>query len=87
MYPEFVTLLKLVAKENHVGAAVVSCGLREVLKRERVSKKRSVFSAEDALRTALLLQRQSKLAEPLPGVCLPGICLSTRCMSVYQVYV
>ena len=42
MYPEFVTLLKLVAKEHHIGAVIVSCGLRrvweKVLEREGLSK-------------------------------------------------
>ncbi|XMA20293.1 hypothetical protein WAI453_013084 [Rhynchosporium graminicola] len=42
MYPEFVALLKLVAKESHVGAVIISCGLRrvweKVLEREGLSK-------------------------------------------------
>lgn len=42
IYPEFVTLLKVVAEENHVGAVVISCGLRrvweKVLEREGLSK-------------------------------------------------
>ena len=42
MYPEFVALLKLVMKESHVGAVIISCGLRrvweKVLEREGLSK-------------------------------------------------
>ena len=42
MHPQFVSLLKLVAKRDHVGAVVVSCGLRRVwetvLEREGLSK-------------------------------------------------
>lgn len=30
MYPEFVSLLKLMAKESHIGAVVITCGLRRV---------------------------------------------------------
>ncbi|PMD56107.1 uncharacterized protein K444DRAFT_632542 [Hyaloscypha bicolor E] len=42
MYPEFVSLLQLVAGQEHVGAIVVTCGLRgvwdKVLEREGLSK-------------------------------------------------
>lgn len=42
MYPEFVSLLKLVAEQDHVSAVVVTCGLRrvweKVLEREGLSK-------------------------------------------------
>ncbi|CZT52256.1 related to 2-3-cyclic-nucleotide 3-phosphodiesterase [Rhynchosporium secalis] len=42
MYPELVALLKLVINENHVGAVIISCGLRrvweKVLEREGLSK-------------------------------------------------
>jgi phosphoserine phosphatase/adenylate kinase len=42
MYPEFVSLLQLVAKQEHVGAVVVTCGLRrvwdKVLEKEGLSK-------------------------------------------------
>ncbi|OCK85219.1 hypothetical protein K432DRAFT_400421 [Lepidopterella palustris CBS 459.81] len=42
MHPEFVSLLQLVAEQEHVGAVVVSCGLRrvweKVLEREGLSK-------------------------------------------------
>ena len=42
MYPEFVSLLKLVAEQEHVSAVVVTCGLRrvweKVLEREGLSK-------------------------------------------------
>lgn len=42
MYPEFVSLLQLVAGQEHVGATVVTCGLRgvwdKVLEREGLSK-------------------------------------------------
>jgi uracil phosphoribosyltransferase/adenylate kinase/phosphoserine phosphatase len=42
MYPEFVALLHLVEKEEHVGAVIISCGLRrvweKVLEREGLSK-------------------------------------------------
>ncbi|PMD32832.1 hypothetical protein L207DRAFT_440266 [Hyaloscypha variabilis F] len=42
MYPEFVSLLQLVAEKEHVGAVVVTCGLRrvwdKVLEREGLSK-------------------------------------------------
>ncbi|KAI9780695.1 MAG: hypothetical protein M1816_002773 [Peltula sp. TS41687] len=41
MHPEFVSLLQLVAEQEHVGAVVVTCGLRrvweKVLKREGLS--------------------------------------------------
>lgn len=41
MHPEFVSLLKLVGRQEHVGAVVVSCGLRlvwdEILKKEGLS--------------------------------------------------
>lgn len=43
MYPEFVSLLQLVAEQKHVGAVVVTCGLRrvweKVLEREGLSGK------------------------------------------------
>lgn len=42
MYPEFVSLLKLVAEQDHASAVVVTCGLRrvweKVLEREGLSK-------------------------------------------------
>lgn len=42
MYPQFVSLLQLVGKQEHVGAVIVSCGLRlvweKVLEREGLSK-------------------------------------------------
>ncbi len=42
MYPEFVSLLQLVAEQEHIGAVVVTCGLRhvwdKVLEREGLSK-------------------------------------------------
>jgi hypothetical protein len=42
MYPEFVSLLQLVVEQEHVGAVIVSCGLRrvwdKVLEREGLSK-------------------------------------------------
>ncbi|KAG9232539.1 uracil phosphoribosyltransferase-domain-containing protein [Amylocarpus encephaloides] len=42
MYPEFVSLLQLVAEQEHVGAVVVTCGLRrvweKVLEREGLAK-------------------------------------------------
>jgi len=42
MYPEFVSLLKLVAEQEHLSAVVVTCGLRrvweKVLEREGLSK-------------------------------------------------
>ncbi len=43
IHPEFVSLLQLVAEQKHVGAVVVSCGLRrvwdKVLEREGLSEK------------------------------------------------
>lgn len=43
MHPEFVSLLQLVAEQKHVGAVVVTCGLRrvweKVLEREGLSEK------------------------------------------------
>ncbi|KAF8848881.1 hypothetical protein BDZ45DRAFT_605209 [Acephala macrosclerotiorum] len=43
VYPEFVSLLQLVAEQEHVGVVVVTCGLRrvweKVLEREGLSKK------------------------------------------------
>jgi uracil phosphoribosyltransferase/phosphoserine phosphatase/adenylate kinase len=42
IHPEFVSLLQLVAQQEHIGAVVVSCGLRrvweQVLEREGLSK-------------------------------------------------
>jgi len=42
MHPEFVSLLKLVAEQEHVSAVIISCGLRlvwdKVLEREDLSK-------------------------------------------------
>ena len=42
MYPKFVSLLQIVAEQKHVGAVVVTCGLRrvweKVLERERLSE-------------------------------------------------
>jgi len=42
MYPEFVSLLQLVAEQKHVGAVVITCGLRrvwdKVLEKEGLSK-------------------------------------------------
>lgn len=47
MYPEFVSLLKLAAEESHVGAVVVTCGLRrvweKVLEKEGLSEKVKVI--------------------------------------------
>ena len=47
MHPEFVSLLQLVAEQKHVGAVVVTCGLRlvweKVLKREGLSEKVKVI--------------------------------------------
>ena len=50
MYPEFVSLLQLVAEQKHVGAVVVTCGLRrvwdKVLEREGLSEKVKVIGGE-----------------------------------------
>ncbi|CAD6568849.1 MAG: hypothetical protein ASARMPRED_002077 [Alectoria sarmentosa] len=47
MYPEIVSLLQLVAEQKHVGAVVVTCGLRhvwdKVLEREGLSEKVKVI--------------------------------------------
>ena len=47
MHPEFVSLLHLVAEQKHIGAIVVTCGLRrvwdKVLEREGLSEKVSVI--------------------------------------------
>ena len=47
MHPEFVSLLQLVAEQKHVGAVVVTCGLRRVwdmvLEREGLSEKVKVI--------------------------------------------
>lgn len=47
MHPEIVSLLQLVAEQKHVGAVVVTCGLRrvwdKVLERERLSEKVKVI--------------------------------------------
>ncbi len=47
MHPEFVSLLQLVAEQKHVGAVVVTCGLRrvwdKVLEREGLSEKVKVI--------------------------------------------
>ena len=47
MHPEFVSLLRLVAKEEHVGGVVITCGLRciwdKILAREGLSKKIKVI--------------------------------------------
>ena len=47
MHPDFVSLLHLVAEQKHVGAVVVTCGLRrvwdKVLKREGLSEKVEVI--------------------------------------------
>ena len=47
MHPEFVSLLQLVAEQKHVGALVVTCGLRrvwdKVLEREGLSEKVKVI--------------------------------------------
>lgn len=47
MHPEFVSLLQLVAEQKHVGAVVVTCGLRRVwekaLKKEGLSEKVKVI--------------------------------------------
>lgn len=72
MYPEFVTLLKLVAKENHIGAVVVSCGLRrvweKVLEREGLSRRIKVigggriadgFVVTGAVKAALVARLQN----------------------------
>ncbi|MCJ1458769.1 hypothetical protein MMC28_009143 [Mycoblastus sanguinarius] len=47
MYPDFVCLLRLVAEQKHVGAVVITCGLRrvweKVLEREGLSEKVKVI--------------------------------------------
>jgi uracil phosphoribosyltransferase/adenylate kinase/phosphoserine phosphatase len=49
MHPEFVSLLQLVAEKKHVGAVVITCGLRrvwdKVLEREGLSKTVRVIGA------------------------------------------
>ena len=47
MYPEFVSLLRMAAEQEHIGALVVTCGLRrvweKVLEREGLSEKVKVI--------------------------------------------
>lgn len=47
LYPEFVSLLQLVAEQEHVGAVIITCGIRciweKVLKREGLSKTMEVI--------------------------------------------
>ena len=71
MYPEFVSLLQLVAEQKHVGAVVVTCGLRrvweKVLEREGLSEKVKVigggriadhFVVSKAVKSALVVRLQ-----------------------------
>lgn len=55
MYPEFVSLLRLVAGTEHVGAVVVTCGPRriwkKILEEEGLSQKVKVVGG-DACQTA-----------------------------------
>lgn len=72
LYHEFVALLRLVMKNNHVGAVVVSCGLRrvweKVLEREGFSKAIKVigrgrisdgFIVTAAVKAALVVRLQN----------------------------
>jgi len=72
MYPEFVSLLRLVAKEKHIGGVIISCGLRRVwemvLEREGLSDKVKVigggriadgYIVTAAVKAALVVRLQS----------------------------
>ena len=72
MHPEFVSLLQLVAEQTHVGAVVVTCGLRrvweKVLEREGLSDKVKVigggriadgFVVSAAVKSALVTRLQN----------------------------
>ncbi|MCJ1288711.1 hypothetical protein MMC34_000240 [Xylographa carneopallida] len=71
MYPEFVSLLQLVAEQKHVGAVVVTCGLcqvwEKVLERKGISEKvqvigggriRDSFVVSPAVKGALVTRLQ-----------------------------
>lgn len=73
MYPEFVSLLQMAAKQKHVGAVIISCGLRrvweKVLEREGLSETVKVigggriadgFVVTAAVKAALVARLQDK---------------------------
>ena len=78
MHPQFVSLLKLVAKRDHVGAVVVSCGLRRVwetvLEREGLSKTVKVVGG-------------GRIADGFVVTAAVKADLVARLRNVYQMYV
>ncbi|PQE30844.1 uracil phosphoribosyltransferase protein [Rutstroemia sp. NJR-2017a WRK4] len=78
MYPEFVSLLRSVAEKNHIGAVIVSCGLRlvweKVLEREGLSKTVKVIGG-------------GRIADRFVVTAAVKAALVTRLQDVYQMYV
>ncbi|KAF2818074.1 hypothetical protein CC86DRAFT_435316 [Ophiobolus disseminans] len=78
MYPEFVSLLHLVAKHKHIGAIVVTCGLKQiwdkVLQREGLSETVSVIGG-------------CRIADGFVVTAAVKAALVTRLQNVYRIYV
>ena len=78
LYPEFVSLLKVVGKQEHVGAVIVSCGLRlvweKILEREGFSKTVKVIGG-------------GRIADGYVVTAAVKAALVGRLRNIYQVYV
>lgn len=78
MHPEFVSLLHLVAKHKHVGAIVITCGLRQiwnkVLEQEGLSETVSVIGG-------------GRIADGFVVTAAVKAALVARLQNVYRVYV
>ena len=78
IYPEFLSLLKLIAEQRHGGAVVVTCGLRRVwemvLKREDQSKTVRVIGGE-------------RIADDFVVTAAVKAALVARLRDIHQVYV
>lgn len=78
MHPEFVSLLQLVAKQAHVGAVIVSCGLRRVwekiMEREGLSQTVKVIAG-------------GRIADGFVVTGAVKAALVARLQNVYQMYV
>jgi uracil phosphoribosyltransferase len=78
MHPEFVALLKQVAEQDHVGAVIVTCGLRQVwekvLEREGLSKAAEVIGG-------------GRIADRFVVTAAVKAALVARLQDVHQMYV
>ncbi|TVY36103.1 hypothetical protein LOCC1_G007561 [Lachnellula occidentalis] len=78
MYPEFVSLLRQTAKQNHIGAVIVTCGLRRVWE---------IVLERNGLSQAAKVIGGGRIADGFVVTDVVKADLVTRLQDIHQVYV